>query len=173
MVNKGYVSAKSDKASDEYYTPEYAVKPLLKYLVETDTIWCPFDKENSAFVKVLREAGYEVIATHIDDGKNFFFYEPEDYDVIISNPPFSCKDAILARLHELDKPYAMMFPLTTLQGQKRFKDLQNVQALIFDKRINFYTDEEHTKIANGISFATIYICKYFLPESLMFEKLEI
>ena len=39
------------------------------------------------------------------EGKNFFFYEPEEhYDVIISNPPFSQKDDVLKRLYELDKP---------------------------------------------------------------------
>ena len=30
-VNKGYLTAKTNKASDEYFTPKYAVKPLLKY----------------------------------------------------------------------------------------------------------------------------------------------
>ena len=172
-MNKGYLTAKTDKASDEYYTPEYAVKPLLKYLKNGSIIWCPFDKEDSAFVKVLREAGYEVIATHIDNGENFFTYEPHTYDVIISNPPFSCKDAILARLRELNRPFAMMFPLPTLQGQKRFEYLIDTQALIFDKRINFYSDEVRTKMATQVAFATIYICKDFLPKDLIFEYLEI
>jgi len=31
-INKGYLTAKTDKASDEVYTPEYAVKPLVKYI---------------------------------------------------------------------------------------------------------------------------------------------
>lgn len=31
MLNKGYLTAKTDKASDEVYTPAYAVKPILKY----------------------------------------------------------------------------------------------------------------------------------------------
>lgn len=31
-LNKGYLTAKTDKASDEVFTPEYAVKPLLKYI---------------------------------------------------------------------------------------------------------------------------------------------
>lgn len=28
--------------SDEYYTPAYAVYPILKYLKPNSTIWCPF-----------------------------------------------------------------------------------------------------------------------------------
>ena len=47
-LNKGYLTAKTDKASDEVYTPAYAVQPLIKYLdmycnKSNYTIWCPFD----------------------------------------------------------------------------------------------------------------------------------
>lgn len=129
-INKGYLTAKTDKASDEVYTPAYAVKPLLKYLNKGNkpsyTIWCPFDTEESEYVKLLRAAGHRVIATHIDNGQNFFTYEPEEnYDFIISNPPFSLKDAILKRLNELNKPFAILLPLPALQGQKRFPYLKN------------------------------------------------
>ena len=171
-INKGYLTAKTDKASDEVYTPDYAVKPILKYLKPNSTIWCPFDTENSEYVKIFKEAGYKVIYSHIDNGQNFFEFEPkEDYDVIISNPPFSIKDAILNRLSELKKPYAMLLPLPALQGQKRFKYLKGSQALIFDKRINYFKDYKTKEIQKGVSFASIYICKGFLPKDLIFEKL--
>lgn len=35
MANTGYLQAKTDKASDEYYTPAYAVKPIIKYVGNT------------------------------------------------------------------------------------------------------------------------------------------
>ena len=31
-LNKGYLTVKTDKASDETYTPAYAVRPLVKYV---------------------------------------------------------------------------------------------------------------------------------------------
>ena len=171
-INKGYLTAKTDKASDEVYTPDYAVKPILKFLKPGDIIWCPFDTEDSEYVKIFKEAGYKVIYSHIDNGQNFFEFEPkEDYDVIISNPPFSIKDAILNRLSELKKPYAMLLPLPTWQGQKRFDYLVDSQALIFDKRINYFKDYKTKEIQKGVSFASIYICKGFLPKDLIFEKL--
>lgn len=170
-MNKGYLSVKTDKESDETYTPSYAIKPLLKYLKPNAVIWCPFDMEDSEYVKTFRAAGHKVIASHINYGQNFFFYEPSQYDVIISNPPFSIKDDILKRLNELNKPYAILLPLPALQGQKRFPYLKNCQALIFDKRINFYRDKETKEIIKGIAFATIYICKNFLPKDLIFEEL--
>lgn len=182
-LNKGYLTAKTDKASDEVYTPAYAVKPLLKYLdgyfhpEHKITIWCPFDKEDSEYVKIFRAEGYNVIATHIDDegnNHNFFYYEPNQwYNFIISNPPFSCKDDIIKRLYELNKPYAMLFPIPTLQGQKRFPYMKDCQALIFDKRINYYTNPLKKEIQKGVSFGSFYLCRNFLPNDLIFEELEI
>lgn len=178
-INTGYLTAKTNKESDEVYTPVYAVKPIIKYLdghcnKTQYTIWCPFDEEDSNYVIELRKAGYKVIATHIKNGYDFFNYEPEEkYDFIVSNPPFSLKDKVLKRLHELDCAYAMLLPLPTLQGQKRFQYLKDCEVLVFDKRINYYKNKETKEIQKGVAFASIYICKYILPESLIFEELEI
>ena len=179
-LNKGYLTAKTDKASDEVYTPAYVVKPLLKYLdmyyhpEHTITIWCPFDKEDSEYVKIFRAEGYKVIATHIDNGQNFFYYEPSEfYHFIISNPPFSCKDDIIKRLYELNKPYAILLPIPALQGQKRFQYMKDCQALIFDKRINYYTDPNKKEIQKGVSFGSFYLCRNFLHTDLIFEELEV
>ena len=170
--NKGYLTAKTDKASDEVYTPSFAVEPIIKHIPKNiKKIWCPFDDSESEYVKILKREGYEVINSHIDEGKNFFEYEPEEYDCIISNPPFSIKDDILKRLDELNKPYAILLPLPTLQGQKRFNSLKNCQALIFDKRINFYKNRETKEIQTGVAFASIYVCKNFLEKDLIFEEL--
>lgn len=175
--NKGYLTAKTDVLSDEYYTPDYAVQPLIKHLQSFSkgkkiTVWCPFDTEQSQFVKVLKNAGFNVIYSHIDFGENFFFFEPkEDYDIIISNPPFSAKDKILQRLNELQKPYAILLPLPSLQGQNRFKYLKDSQALIFNKRINYWKNIEQTEMVKGVSFASIYVCKNFLEKDLIFEEI--
>lgn len=181
--NKGYLTAESTPESDEYLTPAYAVRPLLVHLYSfkrhfkqdnqrDPIIWCPFDKEDSEYVKLFKEKGYNVVYSHIDDGQDFFEYEPEQYDVIISNPPFSKKDDILKRLYELNKPWCMLLPLPTLQGQKRFNYLVRAQALIFDKRVNFFKNLKGEKaMAKGVSFASIYIAKDFFDNDLMFEKL--
>lgn len=59
-LNKGYLTAKQTPASDECLTPFYCVDPLLEFLTDkSKIIWCPFDKEYSAFVQVLRGGGYE------------------------------------------------------------------------------------------------------------------
>lgn len=170
--NVGYLTAATDKASDEVFTPEYAVKPILKYIDKDLIVWCPFDEEDSEYVRLLKANGNKVIATHIDTGHNFFDYEPEEhYDVIISNPPFSIKDDIIKHLYELDKPYAMLLPIPSLQGQKRFPYMKDCQALIFDKRINYYTNPIKKEIQKGVSFGSFYLCRKFLPQDLIFEEL--
>lgn len=173
-INKGYLTAKTNKESDEVYTPSYAIKPLLKYISKDKIIWCPFDTEDSEYVKILNNNGNKVIFSHIDNGQNFFEYEPEEsYDLIISNPPFSIKDMIIQRLDELKKPYAILLPIPALQGQKRFQYMKNCQALIFDKRINYFKDKETKEIQKGVSFGSFYLCKNFLPKDLIFEELQI
>lgn len=172
-LNIGYLKAKTDKASDEVFTPKYAVLPLVKYIPNGSTIWCPFDTLESEYVKVFTENGYKVIHSHIDEGKNFFEYEPKEYDIIISNPPFSIKDDIIKHLYELDKPYAMLLPIPTLQGQKRFEYMKDgLQILSFNKRINFYIDSSRKEIQKGVSFGCAYFCKNFLPKDLILEELE-
>lgn len=58
--------------NDEFYTPVYAVLPIIKYLKPNSNVWCPFDTEDSNFVKLLRQAGHNVVATHIENGVDFF-----------------------------------------------------------------------------------------------------
>ena len=41
-------------------TPDYGVVPILKYIPQDAIIWCPFDKEDSEFVKQIREMGNKV-----------------------------------------------------------------------------------------------------------------
>ena len=108
MLNVGYLTSDTTASGDEMYTPFYAVEPLVKHLKNSGhkTVWCPFDEEWSAYVRMFKEDGFNVIRSSLSDGKDFFQYEPDEpYDVIISNPPFSKKDEVLLRLDELGKPH--------------------------------------------------------------------
>lgn len=126
--------------NDELYTPDYAVYPIIKYIPQNiKTIWCPFDKAESNFVKILQNNGYNVIFSHIENGEDFFHFEPENYDMIISNPPYSAKKKIIKRCYELNKPFALLLPITSLEGishGKMFKKY-GIGAVILDKRIDF------------------------------------
>ena len=154
------------------YTPYYAVDPIVKYIPKHYKIWCPFDEEWSAFYQTFKKLGYSVIRTHICEGKNFFTYEPDEYDIIISNPPFSIKDKILERLYEFGKPFAVLLPLNSLQGVSRYKFFsQGIQILSFDQRIGFHSKSNMSFTTEGSPFATVYFCRDILPRDLIVEKL--
>ncbi len=108
----------------------------------------------------------------LEDGQDFFEYEPEEYDIIISNPPFTKKDEVLKRLYELNKPFAILLPLNSLQGVSRYEYFkQGIQLLSFDKRIGFHNPESMDKHKKGVSFATVYFCRGILPKDLIVEEL--
>lgn len=154
------------RKNDERYTPPILVKPIINYIKPNSTVWCPFDTENSEFVTLLKEAGHKVIYSHIDLGQDFFEYEPEEYDYIISNPPFSIKLDVLERCYELGKPFAMLMNIECLNYQvvgEFFLD-KYLELLIVDKKVSFD--------GNTASFNTSYFCNKMLPQQLVFYHLE-
>lgn len=152
---------------DEYYTHKILVEPILKYIKPNSTIWCPFDTENSEFVILLKEAGHKVIYSHIWYGQDFFEFEPEEnYDYIISNPPFTRKLEVLERLYKLNKPFAMVLGLPILNYQEvgNFFLDKELQLLIVDKKVSFD--------GKTASFNNSYFCYKMLPKDIIFEHLE-
>ena len=81
--------------NDEYYTPAYAIEPIVKYIKTGSTIWCPFDTKDSNYVKVFKDKGFKVIYGHISTGQDFFNVDVPKCDYIISNPPYSKKGQYL------------------------------------------------------------------------------
>ena len=78
---------------DEFYTPSEAVRMIVPFIPpNVKTIWECTAVEGSQIVEVLRSLGYTVIATHMNDGFDFFRYEPPSYHMNITNPPYSLKD---------------------------------------------------------------------------------
>ena len=170
MNNKGYLTASKN---DELYTPVFAVDPIIKYIPKDKKIWCPFDKEWSAYVQSFLRGGYQVVRSHIDDGQDFFEYEPSEYDIIVSNPPFSIKDKILKRLYDLGKPFAILLPMNSLQGKGRYELIkQGIQMLAFDSRIGFHNPNCMDVPESWCSFASAYFCRDVLPKDLIIEKLD-
>ena len=170
-MNHEFAQNKINK-SDEFFTLEYAIKPLLKYIPSDKIIWCPFDKEESNYVKVFKQNGFNVISGHIEDGKDFFEYEPEHYDYIISNPPYSLRQNILDRLFMLGKPFAMLINISGLfDSKKRFSLFRNNQfeMMVFNKRIDYIKPLQ--KIKSSPPFASVYICSKLLPCQIVFKEI--
>ena len=151
--------------NDNRKTPSILVSLILPYLRWRSVIWCPFDTEDSQFVKVLSKAGHQVIPTHIDHGQDFFNTQtPPLCDYIVSNPPFSRKLDVFQELFSRDLPFAMLMNLEILNYQEVgnffYRHGEQLQLLIPDKKVSF---DGHTS-----SFNTSYFCYRFLPKDLMF-----
>lgn len=155
---------------DDYMTPESAVNLILPYVKKFNTIWCPFDKEDSNFVKIFKENGINIINTHIDYGNDFFNFMPKDsFDAIVSNPPFSKLDKVIQRLYEINKPYAIIMPVHSLQGKTKFRYIKDTaQILIPEDRIQFLNPITKSKLDTTVSFSSCYLCKDVLPERLLY-----
>ena len=152
--------------NDECYTPDYAVKPILKYIKSDIVVWCPFDTPESEFVKQISKTN-KVIFSHIKTGQDFYNYEPkEKWDIIVSNPPFTNKRGIFERALSFNKPFALIMSNTWLNDSapKQLFSEKDLQLLMFDKRIK-YDDN------NKITFSSSYYCWNFLPKQIICESL--
>lgn len=164
--------------SDEYYTPDYAVQVILPYLKYRGfkSVWCPFDKECSEFVKILNKEGYKVTFGHIETGQDFFSYKqpPKNVDCIVSNPPFSKRTSIFEKLFSLNLPFAMIMNSNGLFDAKaRYELFKNnkFELLIPKGRMRFF--DENMVSRNNPNFQSIYVCSGILDSQIEFTDMYI
>jgi hypothetical protein len=163
--------------NDEFYTPEYAVLPILKYLEPNSEIWCPFDIEESNFVKIFKANGHKVLATHIGNEQDFFDFPPMKYSTInyiISNPPYSLKGEVLERLFSMGIKFAMLVGVVGLfESKKRFNMFKDndFEIMYMDKRISYFKDYSEQKPSLNPPFSSVYVCRGILPRQIVFEEI--
>lgn len=155
------------RKNDEWFTPRSAVDLILPFVRPTARVWCPFDTENSEFVRAFRERGNDVIATHISTGGDFFKIEPPPCDAIISNPPYSLKTKVFERLFEIGRPFAMLVGCVGLFEARRFEVFMEnrFELLIPRKRVKFMNGEK----SSSPPFSSWYVCQGILPRQIVLE----
>jgi len=167
MVNSKKLKIQMNGRSDEFFTPKYALKPLLPFLKKEWTIWeCAWG--GGTLAKHLKKEGFKIVNKDVDF---LDFNLTDECDILITNPPYSKKDEFLKRAYELGKPFAFLMPLTTLEGIKRgalFKKY-GIQLIIPNRRINFITPSGK---GSGAWFQTAWFCwKMNLPKDINFVEL--
>lgn len=181
---------------DEYYTPFYLAAAFFDAMTEQLYsmamnkialneklyIWCPFDTEHSSFVAAARKWAKErfgdtwekvvcVEFSHIALGQDFFWYEPEHWDIAVSNPPFSLKLKIFNKLHKANKPWAMLCNIECLNYQEVGENFYNwekanepaIELLIVDKKVSY---DGHTA-----AFNSSFFCQHFISNHIQFIHL--
>jgi len=163
----------NNKLSDELYTFQYSVEFFIKYsnIDHNDIILCPFSLKWSAFVKILRQHGFNVIYT---GDINFFnldktFIDENKITCIIDNPPFTIKDEVLKKSIELEVPFAYIMPIDVLGGVKRHKLFKRMilQVLIPNKRLKFITPKNKSLLNNPATFHSIFISNGLLKNNII------
>lgn len=167
-MKKAMIAYIKGEKGDEFYTPEYAVEPLIEFINHELTVWEPTDFGESKITSCLNKNGNKVISSHISTGQNFFEYSPDfHYDMIITNPPYSLKTEFIKRCFELEKPFALLLPITALEGQERgkiYREFGGIELLVLDRRVEFISGKTNW-------FNTSWFCKDVLPEKLMFKEI--
>lgn len=165
---------KQSKHGDEYYSPQDVVDVTIPYVEASPykKIWCPFDKAESKFVQTFQSLGYEVVFGHIETGQDFFAYtEPlGGADIVVSNPPFSKRDAILERLFEWGIPFALVMNMNGLFDNKKRYELfrkNGVQLLVPRGRMRFIAKDKG--LLNAPNFQSIYVCSKLLSKQIVFS----
>lgn len=141
-------------AFDKVYTPEMAIEPLLPYLARHvvnnqgefmfssrfGCVWECTDQGDSAITRALGKYKIPVRGTDKDGGVDFLKDHPGfEYDCIITNPPYSIKDAFIQRCYDLRVPFALLLPITALCGIRRGELYKRygMNAIVFSRRIDF------------------------------------
>jgi hypothetical protein len=161
---------------DEQYTPKYGVEVLLPHIqhLKDKIIWCPFDREDSEFVKVLKENGFNVVYSHIDSGQDFLTYEPDKWDIIISNPPYKNKRVYWQRALDLRKPFALLLPLNILSDSVINTTMREreLQLLIPSRRMRFF-NKLTGETGNQPTFKASYFGVNIFKQQIILQDMEI
>lgn len=150
-----------EKPFDDLYTPRRAVELLMPYIDRSWKIWEPACGTGN-IVSVLQENGYDVFGSDIKQGKDFLrgIVDTPSCDCIVTNPPYSRKDSFLAMCYLIGKPFALLLPLTALEGVARGKMFRKrgISVLVLDRRMDFTG-----KGANW--YNTSWFCWNMLPQN--------
>ena len=158
--------------NDEYFTPAYAVYPIVKRLKSDSRVLCPFDTKDSEFVRVLVRHRFQVVYGHIRTGQDFFQSDVPECDYIVSNPPYSLKNEVLKRLYEIGRPFAMLINFQGIfDSRERFQMFKehNVEMLWLSPRVNYMTEGKDS--LQGVPFQSGYLCNGVCERQLEFEYL--
>lgn len=151
-------NTKTKFKTDDYSTPKEAYELLFKFIPRDKINWDPFYFDG----KLNMPDDIKVI--HED--KDFFEYQPNQYDHIISNPPYSIKEKIFERCERIGKPYALLVPMDTLERKyiNEIMKTKDVSVIIPIQRYK-YNDCKFTP-----PFKSVWICVGFgLSKQLIFE----
>lgn len=153
--------------SDEWYTPIEVVRFIKNNIDLTGKkIICPFDNINSNFSKIFINS-----INNIND----FMEKEYNYDICITNPPFSLRDKVIRRCLDYNKDVILVFPENAIFSVT-FYNLQNQYNFHYKiyspkKRI-YFIDEKGNQNRPNFHSVILYISNKFKENTLEHIDLE-
>lgn len=151
-------------------TPNHAWEDIKHFIPKDKIIWEAFygDGESGKYLK--EKMNLNIIHEPID------FFDDDtlpEFDMILSNPPFSKSKEIFKRLKELDKPFIIICPsskINTSYVRENYKN-KKLQIIIPRKRIHFMKHIDGKPVEGwkkACSFDCFFYCwKMNLPNDIM------
>ena len=174
-----YFRIENPKFEKDCYETPYSVLDMV--LEELDPqkhyIWEPFPGSGYS-TKYIRSKGFK-----ITNGPHTNFFDnvtspqvDQGYDlVVVSNPPFSKKKEILAKLKDLKvHKIALLLPVGTLflsYFDRLFPCGQSFSIIIHRGRVKFINPNTHQQLANSCSFDVIWVVAGLnLPKPILYKS---
>lgn len=147
---------------DDYETTKEILNDLLPFIKDYNVIYDPFYCDGY----VIKE--WEALGkTCLNEKKDAFNREhPENYDIMISNIPFSLKRQCVELGMELGKPFMLLMPIDTMGSKWIKKYFDRLQFIIPNGRYNFYKKSSTKKSSSW--FDTMWVCYNInLPKTII------
>ena len=101
--------------NDEFYTPKYAIEPILKYIPRGSKVWCPFDTESSLFYKLLKDHGCDVKVSHLESGIDFLAHEEtKSFEIMYLNKRVAYFKDYADEKPSLNPPFSSVYVCSSL-----------------------------------------------------------
>ena len=136
---------------DDYETPKNVLATLLPYIKDFTKIYDPFYCAGRV-KKNWEELGKICYNEKLDA---FDRQPPEDFDITISNIPFSIKEKCMKLFLDLKKPFIILMPIDAMGSVWIKKYFDKLQFIIPHRRIHF---SKEGKLGKGSWFDTCFFC---------------
>ena len=151
---------RKNNTDDNWNTPKTAVDAVVHLIPKSSTVYEPYWNKTSKSHIYLHEHGFKTVS-HTGD----FYSNPPNFDIIVTNPPFSDIQRCLSRLFELGKPFIIIAPLSLIVRNyfKQYRD--KISILIPAKRIQFQRDGSNDRSP----FDCVYITNLLIEKLIYLE----
>jgi len=146
------------EVEDQYYTPIENWAKIIHLIPKNVLIWesCMLNATKSKSIENLTSLGLNVIGNTKWD---MLEYEPENYDMIITNIPFETKikQKILKRLMEIGKPFIIIMNSCNIHSNyfNEIMDLDNTQIITPRGKLHYVKHGEEMK--KNTSFYSVFV----------------